>query len=542
MDEKTLDLYIKSDLEDKELIKKLLSLYPLSYEELIIYIEKIKKHAKEIQGDLLALCDDYEKEFIEKIMYQIPEITDELFLNLLVGIKNIDNEVLTIVNYIKNEYDKIMKEWHEKNPQFDMPNGAISLSVNGEVKHIKVGDNSNIDENSLYDIASMTKLYTEVILFRIAKENKYGITLDTKLKDIPLANGAKVADLYPKLDINMTIRELISFNNAYFTDIDIRNLSNRKEALQALRTVHTDKSKKGNYLYTDLPIMILTDLIEQVTGKGYQELLESYITKPLKLNNTFMELSLEDQERYTGLNKNGVNDPKSNIINGGGHAGIITDANDLIKFLSSIFEPGFIFDGNMDPMLFDMLGLTKTTNEKYAINGEKIDKIIAKLHRLGVSEETVNKTISEIKRQRETGVSAIGNLNVAAEGFKNNDYTYDGLASGTIPYKGFMVQGSTRVQGDTADFVIDGEIYRTASSILIDIHNQYENIKAVDHENKATKEYYVEGKGMMKMADARKSNLGYFGGYYDKLSNMLSIARIMEIYSQYRKLNKKHTK
>ena len=47
---------------------------------------------------------------------------------------------------------------------------------------------------------------------------------------------------------------------------------------------------------------------------------------------------------------------------------------------------------------------------------------------------------------------------------------------------------------------------------------------------------------MMKMADAKKSNLSYFGGYYDKLSNMLSIARIMEIYSQYRKLNKKHTK
>lgn len=147
-----------------------------------------------------------------------------------------------------------------------------------------------------------------------------------------------------------------------------------------------------------------------------------------------------------------------------------------------------------------------------------------------------------LPRARETGVSTIGNLNVAAEGFKVNDYTYDGLAPQAIPYKGFMVQGSTKVQGDTAEFVIDGERYRTSSSMLTDIHNQYDNIKAANEKGNATKEYFVEGKGMMKMADARKSGLGYFGGYQDKLSNMLSIARIMEIYSQYRELHKRRAR
>ena len=273
----------------------------------------------------------------------------------------------------------------------------------------------------------------------------------------------------------MTIRELISFNNSYITDTDIRNLDNRIDALKALRTVHTDKVKEGNYLYTDLPIMILTDLLEESTGKNYRELLTEYIIKPLDLHNTYMDLDERNQQRYTGLNKNGVNDPKSNIIGGGGHAGVITDANDLIKFLTSILKPGFIFDNDMDPMLFDMLGMTKTTNGKYAINGEKIDKIIAKLQGLGVSEETIGKTMSEIQKQRETGVSVIGNLNVVGEGFHNNDYTYDSLAPQPLPYKAFMVQGSTRVQGDVADFVIDGKMYRTASSILIDIHNQYDN-------------------------------------------------------------------
>ncbi len=540
MDEKTFNLYSNSSEEDRELIKKLLSLYPLSYEELSIYIEKFKNNAPEIQRDLLVLMDDFEKEFVMKIMHQIPEITDELFLNLLVGIKTIDNEVLSVEDYIQTKYNQIINKWHEKNPEFDMPNGVISLSVNDEEKYTKVGNNPHIDENSLYDIASMTKLYTEVILFRIIKEGKYGINLNTKLKDIKLFDGTNVKDLYPKLNLNMTIRELISFNNSYITDTDIRNLDNRIDALRALRTVHTDKVKEGNYLYTDLPIMILTDLLEKSTGKNYRELLTEYIIKPLGLHNTYMDLDERNQQRYTGLNKNGVNDPKSNIIGGGGHAGVITDANDLLKFLSNIFKPGFIFDSNMDSMLFDMLGMTKTTNGKYAINGEKLDKIIAKLQGLGVSEETISKAMSEIQKQRETGVSVIGNLNVVGEGFHNNDYTYDSLAPQPLPYKAFMVQGSTRVQGDVADFVIDGKMYRTASSILIDIHNQYDNIKAKDQ--KSVKEYYVKGKGMMKMADARKSGLGYFGGFYDQISNMLSIARIMEIYTQYKKLNKKKTR
>ncbi len=496
---------------------------------------------KEINLDKYS---DKELEFIFKILYQIPELSNKLLQELFKGIEIIDSEEITLEDYIKTEYNKIMASWHKKNPVFNMPNGVITLSVNGEIDFIKIGDNPTINESSLYDIASITKLYTEVVLLRIIKEGKYKITLDTKLKEIKLNSGKSVQELYPKLNLDMTIRELISFNNAYITDTDIRNLNNRIDAINALRTVHTDKVKEGNYLYTDLPIMIFTDLIEQVTGKEYKELLNEYIVRPLDLYNTFMDLDFNNKQRYTGLNKNGVNDPKSNIINGGGHAGIITDAYDLIKFLNSILKPGLIFTNDMDPMLFDMLGITKTTNGKYNRYGTRIDKIvnIEELEKSGVSKETINQIIKEIKKPRESGVSIMGNLNVAAEGFKVNDYIYDGIAPQTIPYKGFMVQGSTRVQGDVADFVIDGEIYRTASSILMDIHNQYKSIKKVDTGDNATKEYYVEGKGMMKMADARKSGLSYFGGYYDKISNMLSIARIMKIYSQYRKLNKKKTR
>ena len=131
-------------------------------------------------------------------MYQIPEITDELYLNLLVSIKNVDNEVLSVEDYIQTNYNQIINKWHEKNPEFDMPNGVISLSVNGEEKYIKVGDNPHIDKNSLYDIASMTKLYTEVILFRIIKEGKYGIN---KLNDIAKVNFKNTDKIKESLNI-----------------------------------------------------------------------------------------------------------------------------------------------------------------------------------------------------------------------------------------------------------------------------------------------------------------------------------------------------
>lgn len=59
--------------------------------------------------------------------------------------------------------------------------------------------------------------------------------------------------------------------------------------------------------------------------------MNEYIINPLQLKNTYLGDLGDDRYRYTGLNTNGVNDPKANVMGGYyGHAGIKTTCDDFI--------------------------------------------------------------------------------------------------------------------------------------------------------------------------------------------------------------------
>ena len=116
-----------------------------------------------------------------------------------------------LVEYFTNNYNLIMQEWHKSFDMFDIPSGIITISINGKTSYIPFGDNK-YSEDTVFDIASMTKIYTEFILFSVLDE--YGLTLDTKLSDIT-SEYQDIGDL--------TLMDLISFNNTYKTKIDIRN-------------------------------------------------------------------------------------------------------------------------------------------------------------------------------------------------------------------------------------------------------------------------------------------------------------------------------
>ena len=113
--------------------------------------------------------------------------------------------------YFTNNYNLIMQEWHKSFDMFNIPSGIITISINGKTSYIPFGENK-YNEDTVFDIASMTKIYTEFILFSVLDE--YGLTLDTKLGDIT-SEYQDISDL--------TLMDLISFNNTYKTKIDIRD-------------------------------------------------------------------------------------------------------------------------------------------------------------------------------------------------------------------------------------------------------------------------------------------------------------------------------
>lgn len=376
---------------------------------------------------------------------------------------------IDIKEYIISEYNKLMEEWKQTYQMFDIPSGMISICINGETKYYNIGKN-HYDENTIFDIASMTKLYTEFVLFDFLEE--YNLTLNSKIGEIS-SNYENLKD--------MTLMDILNFKNTYKTTIDMRECTNKEEALKALRTIYVVPEKEGYYLYTDLPIMVLTDIMETYSGKSYKELFNKYIIQKYNLTDTYLDINTT--ERYVTLNKNLVNDPKANIMGGYyGHGGVKATSRDFIKFLNS------------------------------ALDSKHIDLFITPSEAL---DPETNKKISK--------KALIGNLNLSTK-------KDDSLASRYLPSEGFAIQGSVRCHGETARFIVDNKEYVITTSIFLDLYTQLDNILKYENEtNKTiTKEYEVDEYGKLIMCDVR--SLLSYKGTYKELTNLVGKCRTIELY------------
>jgi CubicO group peptidase (beta-lactamase class C family) len=279
----------------------------------------------------------------------------------------------------------------------------------------------------------------------------------------------------------MTIMDILNFKTTYKTTIDMRECTNKEDALKALRTSYTVPEKDGYYLYTDLPIMILTDIMETYSSKSYKELFNKYIVQKYNLTDTYLDINTT--ERYVTLNKNLVNDPKANIMGGYyGHGGIKATSKDFIKFLNSTLSSKYVD-----------LFVTKSD----ALDPETNEKIIKK--------------------------AQIGNLNLS-----NKEDT--SLASKYLPEYGFAIQGSVRCHGETAKYIVDNKEYYVTISIFLDLYTQLDNILKYEQEKEKilTKEYEVDNYGKLIMCDVR--SLLSYKGTYKELTNLVGKCRTVELY------------
>lgn len=406
-------------------------------------------------------------------------MNEEIFKNLPYLINRdsiIDNKDYDVESFIKDKYNEMFLEWNKQFPMFNIPSGMISISIDGNTKYINVGNNS-YDENTIFDIASMSKLYTEFILFSVLKD--YNLSLDMKIKDL--------VPFYESIS-DLTLMDLISFNNKYLTTIDMRECKNITEGKKALRTAYIVPENKGKYLYTDVPIMILTDILEEYTKMDYKSLFKKYILDKYDLHDTYLELSDEELKRYVSINGRYVNDPKANIFGGYyGHAGVKATSKDFIKFLNNVFTSEF------DKSLF--IEESETVNED--------------------NKKSINK-------------ARVGNFNLVVPTYPVDGYQYSSLASDNLPKTGFAVQGSVRCQGETCVFNIDGENHIASVSVFLDLFTQLDNVhKYEETSGKKITNVKDTDVGRIQMVDVR--NILPYKGIYKQLLNAVGEARIIEL-------------
>lgn len=182
-------------------------------------------------------------------------------------------------------------------------------------------DAKNIDSTVRFDLASITKLFTAIL---ILKESELG-NLDLN-KTIRLLN--------PEFKQDVKLIETLTFCHNFRTDGRIDECVSEIEALEKLKNAKVTES--GIHLYSDIPYMIAKELIENKNEK-----FDRYFKEILGLNNTGYDIG--NSVITGGLpNSKCVHDPKAKIIKNAGHAGIFSTGEDLMKLFDGLYNEKLI--------------------------------------------------------------------------------------------------------------------------------------------------------------------------------------------------------
>lgn len=267
-----------------------------------------------------------------------------IFLLILISAKSFSQSQKEMYSIMETNAQKLKEK-----------SGAYSVSV-GIVKDGKVytkhfgeidkGKGNKADDNTYFEIASVTKLLTGQLLAQAVLENKINLEDDIR----KYLKGS-----YPNLEYNGTpikIKDLISYRTALPRslpdDSEIRKTMSDETPFQYntlgenytkdnfkqdLQKVKLDTIPGVKYNYSNLSLELTGLMLENIYGKSYETLLKENILSKAGMDHTKLELG-KGEVLANGYHSSGRLMPKF-ISHLWGASGVRTKSTmgDLVKFL-----------------------------------------------------------------------------------------------------------------------------------------------------------------------------------------------------------------
>lgn len=197
------------------------------------------------------------------------------------------------------------------------------------------------DGDCMYGIASIQKVMTAILLGQSLLQTKHSLDepLSNFLPDVPNAK-------------NVTLRSMLQMVSGYGAQSapEGENLSGQK--LYEYTISHMDLIGVGTFKYAPVNYLLLTFVIEKLTGKTYEDYFKEVIKQPLGLAHTdFQQDIVNNNERAVGYKATDKDDYKKifemtmaqyNYEKGTGN--LFMSSKDLFKVLSQYLK------GNIVPM------------------------------------------------------------------------------------------------------------------------------------------------------------------------------------------------
>ncbi|MCS4301004.1 MULTISPECIES: serine hydrolase domain-containing protein [Chryseobacterium] len=245
---------------------------------------------------------------------------------------------------ISKKIDSIIGDNYQKNPDVAISVGFIHNDDEFYTAYGKLSKESPVDinKNSVFEIASITKILTSNLIAQAAIEKKL------KLDDYIDSYLPKGYVLQKNLKNKIKISDLASHQSG-LPDIDFGKLielnpqqpvSNVTEkTLTEIINNCGELLDYGKYRYSTVGYTLLGQILEKVYGKTYDAIIHERIIDPLQMTNTFTT-EFNVKNRTTGYNPNGGTQEffKWNIT---ASAGLVkSNAADMISYLKAVLTKG----------------------------------------------------------------------------------------------------------------------------------------------------------------------------------------------------------
>ncbi|MFF7755465.1 serine hydrolase domain-containing protein [Streptomyces sp. NPDC007971] len=192
-----------------------------------------------------------------------------------------------------------------------------------------------------FDLASLTKLFTSVAAVQQIERGTLG--MDARV-------GAYLPEFAGAAAHHVTVRQLLTHTSGLRPELPLYDCVDDRARLALLRT-EAPTSEPGTYLYSDLNMLLLQFLLERITGRALDVLIEDGITRPLGMTSTSFgpcpgAAATEDQRRPwakadRGMLRGVVHDENAWALGGvAGHAGLFSTAHDLAVFCRALLAGG----------------------------------------------------------------------------------------------------------------------------------------------------------------------------------------------------------
>ena len=183
-------------------------------------------------------------------------------------------------------------------------NGVALVSKNGTILLNKGYGYRNAetrvlnDENSVFQLGSVTKQFTSAVILKLQAENK--LSVSDKL--------SKFFPDYPKGD-SITIKELLTHtsgiynytNDETFMKNEITKPKTREKMMALFENKPLDFSPGTSWSYSNSGYYMLGYIIEKVTKTSYEKAVRHYIFSPLKMTHSGFDFTyLKSPEKTVG--------------------------------------------------------------------------------------------------------------------------------------------------------------------------------------------------------------------------------------------------